>query len=118
MCNNIVYINRGLPPTEKSDTFRHKKELILMPWEERNVTKAMLRKEFVERVLAHEKSKKALCLEYGISRPTGDSGLRGIVKILLVKNFHENLTTVPIAHPLKWKHWSSRHEKKIMTRVP
>ncbi|EPP15677.1 hypothetical protein G153_08858 [Megasphaera sp. BL7] len=46
------------------------------------------------------------------------SGLRGIVKILLVKNFHENLTTVPIAHPLKWKHWSSRHEKKIMTRVP
>ena len=46
------------------------------------------------------------------------SGLRGIVKILLVKNFHENLTTVPIAHPLKWKHWSSRREKKIMTRVP
>lgn len=46
------------------------------------------------------------------------SGLRDIVKILLVKNFHENLTTVPIAHPLKWKHWSSRHEKKIMTRVP
>ena len=46
------------------------------------------------------------------------SGLRGIVKILLVKNFHEHLTTVPIAHPLKWKHWSSRHEKKIMTRVP
>ena len=46
------------------------------------------------------------------------SGLRGIVKILLVKNFHENLITVPIAHPLKWKHWSSRHEKKIMTRVP
>lgn len=76
MCNNIVYINRGLPPTEKSDTFRHKKELILMPWEERNVTKAMLRKEFVERVLAHEKSKKALCLEYGISRPTGDKWIQ------------------------------------------
>ena len=76
MCNNIVYINRGLPPTEKSDTFRHKKELILMPWEERNVTKAMLRKEFVERVLAHEKSKKALCLEYGISRPTGDKWIK------------------------------------------
>ena len=26
-----------------------------MPWEERNVTKTMLRREFVERVLAHEK---------------------------------------------------------------
>ena len=47
-----------------------------MPWEERNVTKAMLRKEFVERVLAHEKSKKALCLEYGISRPTGDKWIK------------------------------------------
>ena len=47
-----------------------------MPWEERNVTKAMLRKEFVERLLAHEKSKKALCLEYGISRPTGDKWIK------------------------------------------
>ena len=47
-----------------------------MPWEERNVTKAMLRKEFVERILAHEKSKKALCLEYGISRPTGDKWIK------------------------------------------
>lgn len=72
MCNNIVYKSRGLPPTEKSDILWRKKELILMPWEERNVTKTMLRKEFVERVLAHEKSKTALCHEYGISRPTGD----------------------------------------------
>ena len=47
-----------------------------MPWEERNVAKAMLRKEFVERLLAHEKSKKALCLEYGISRPTGDKWIK------------------------------------------
>lgn len=31
-----------------------------------------MRKEFVERVLAQEKSKSALCREYGISRPTGD----------------------------------------------
>ncbi|SFO69460.1 Helix-turn-helix domain-containing protein, partial [Acidaminococcus fermentans] len=47
-----------------------------MPWEERNVTKTMLRREFVERVLAHEKSKTALCLEYGISRPTGDKWIK------------------------------------------
>ncbi|MCL2031377.1 MAG: IS481 family transposase, partial [Oscillospiraceae bacterium] len=30
------------------------------------------RKEFVERVMGHEKSKTALCREYGISRKTGD----------------------------------------------
>lgn len=89
-----------------------------MPWEERNVTKAMLRKEFVERLLAHEKSKKPFVLNMESVVLQETSGLRGIVKILLVKNFHENLTTVPIAHPLKWKHWSSRREKKIMTRVP
>ncbi len=31
-----------------------------------------MREEFVKRVLSHEKSKSALCREYGISRPTGD----------------------------------------------
>lgn len=31
-----------------------------------------MREEFVKRVLLHEKSKSALCREYGISRPTGD----------------------------------------------
>lgn len=41
-----------------------------MPWEER--TANQMRKEFVERVLAQEKSKSSLCREYGISRPTGD----------------------------------------------
>ena len=41
-----------------------------MPWEERTVNQ--MRKEFVERVLRQEKSKRALCREYGISRPTGD----------------------------------------------
>lgn len=41
-----------------------------MPWEERTVNQ--MRKEFVERVLAQEKSKSSLCREYGISRPTGD----------------------------------------------
>ena len=41
-----------------------------MAWEERTVEK--MREEFVKRVLAQEKSKAALCREYGISRPTGD----------------------------------------------
>lgn len=41
-----------------------------MPWEERIIV--TMREEFVKRVLAHEKSKAALCREYGISRPTGD----------------------------------------------
>lgn len=41
-----------------------------MPWKER--TANQMRKEFVERALAQEKSKSSLCREYGISRPTGD----------------------------------------------
>lgn len=41
-----------------------------MPWEERKVSQ--VREEFVKRVLSGEASKSALCLEYGISRPTGD----------------------------------------------
>ena len=45
-----------------------------MAWEERTV-KAM-REEFVRRVLAKEKSKAALCREYGISRPTGDKWIQ------------------------------------------
>ena len=41
-----------------------------MPWKEQRVE--AMREDFVKRVLAHEKSKRALCQEYGISRPTGD----------------------------------------------
>lgn len=41
-----------------------------MPWRYKTVSQT--RKEFVERVLRGEKSKSALCREYGISRPTGD----------------------------------------------
>lgn len=48
-----------------------------MPWSERTVSH--MREEFVRRVLAKEKSKSALCREYGISRPTGDKWLtRGL----------------------------------------
>lgn len=45
-----------------------------MPWKERTVE--MNRAEFVKRALAKEKSKSALCLEYGISRPTGDKWIK------------------------------------------
>ncbi len=41
-----------------------------MPWKESSV--AQMREEFVKRVLSGEKTKSALCREYGISRPTGD----------------------------------------------
>ncbi len=44
-----------------------------MAWKERTVEQ--MREEFAKRVLAHEKSKSALCREYGISRPTGDKWL-------------------------------------------
>jgi len=45
-----------------------------MPWKAKN--EAMLREEFVNDVLSHKKSKRALCREYGISRPTGDKWLK------------------------------------------
>lgn len=45
-----------------------------MAWEER--TAEHMREEFVRRVLAKEKSKAALCREYGISRPTGDKWIQ------------------------------------------
>lgn len=41
-----------------------------MPWKEKGLE--TMREEFVKRVLQHEKSKRELCKEYGISRPTGD----------------------------------------------
>lgn len=44
-----------------------------MAWKERTVEQ--MREEFARRVLAQEKSKAALCREYGISRPTGDKWL-------------------------------------------
>jgi transposase-like protein len=36
------------------------------------------REEFVNRVLSQEKTKSALCREYGISRPTGDKWITSI----------------------------------------
>lgn len=45
-----------------------------MPWNTKGLE--TMREEFVKRVLAKEKSKKALCQEYGISRPTGDKWIK------------------------------------------
>lgn len=45
-----------------------------MPWEERIVSQ--LRESFVKEVLAQEKTKSALCQEYGISRVTGDKWIK------------------------------------------
>jgi transposase InsO family protein len=45
-----------------------------MPWRGKTVEEN--REEFVKRVMAQEKSKSALCLEYGISRPTGDKWIK------------------------------------------
>ena len=45
-----------------------------MAWNERTVEQ--MREEFARRVLAQERSKAALCREYGISRPTGDKWLK------------------------------------------
>ena len=45
-----------------------------MAWQERTVE--IMREEFVKRALSMEKSKAALCREYGISRPTGDKWIR------------------------------------------
>ena len=57
----------------RNDKMKAKTGENVMPWKERIVNQ--MRKEFVERVLQGEKSKSALCREYGISRPTGDKWL-------------------------------------------
>lgn len=45
-----------------------------MPWEKKEVSQ--MREEFVRRVHSGEKTKAALCREYGISRPTGDKWIK------------------------------------------
>ena len=45
-----------------------------MPW--KDISKTMIREEFVKRVLLNKETKTALCNEYGISRPTGDKWLK------------------------------------------
>ena len=45
-----------------------------MPWETKEVSQ--MREEFVRRVQSGEKTKSALCREYGISRPTADKWIK------------------------------------------
>ena len=76
-----------------------------MPWKEQRLE--TMRKEFVERVLSHEKSKSALCLEYGISRPTGD---KWISRYLSGGNL-KDLSRAPKSRPNKT---DPEIEKKIV----
>lgn len=55
-------------------TSKVRKEVFEMSW--RNKTVEQERIEFVKKVLNKEKSKSALCREYGISRPTGDKWIK------------------------------------------
>ena len=64
-----------------------------MSWNERTVER--MREEFVRRVLAHEKSKAALCREYGISRPTGDKWLRRFQEGLTLSDQNRAPHTTP-----------------------
>ena len=50
------------------------REMIRCPWRYKTVNQ--IREEFVRRVLSNEKSKSALCREYGISRPTADKWIK------------------------------------------
>lgn len=77
-----------------------------MPWKER--TANQMRKEFVERALAREKSKSALCREYGISRPTGD---KWIARYLAAEPL-ENQNRAPHSSPGKTP---EETEKRILT---
>ena len=76
-----------------------------MPWKEKGLE--TMRKDFVERVLAHEKSKSALCREYGISRPTGD---KWIARYLAGEKL-EDLSRAPKTRPNKT---DSEMEQKIV----
>ena len=76
-----------------------------MPWKEQKLE--TMREEFVKRVLSHEKSKSALCREYGISRPTGD---KWIARYLAGEKLSD-LSRAPKTHPNKT---DPETEKKIV----
>ena len=76
-----------------------------MPWKEKRLK--TMREEFVKRVLTHEKSKSALCREYGISRPTGD---KWIARYLAGENL-DDLSRAPRTHPNRT---DPETEKKIV----
>ena len=76
-----------------------------MPWKEKRLE--TMREEFVKRVLTQEKSKSALCREYGISRPTGD---KWIARYLAGESLID-LSRAPKTHPNKT---DPETEKKIV----
>lgn len=76
-----------------------------MPWKETRLE--TMREEFVKRVLSHEKSKSALCREYGISRPTGDKWIARY----LAGDTMKDLSRVPKSRPNKT---DPEIEKKIV----
>ena len=77
-----------------------------MPWKENRLE--TMRKDFVKRVLSHEKSKSSLCREYGISRPTGD---KWIARYLAGEKMTD-LSRAPKTHPNKT---DPEIEKKIVS---
>ena len=54
-----------------------------------------VREEFVKRVLAHEKTKKSLCDEYGISRPTGDRWIKRYLNGESLLDYSKSPNNVP-----------------------
>jgi len=64
-----------------------------MSWKERTVEQ--MREEFARRVLARERSKAALCREYGISRPTGDKWIERFLNGELMSDRSRAPKTVP-----------------------
>ena len=83
-----------------------------MPWIEKRLE--TMREEFVKRVLAHEKSKSALCREYGISRPTGD---KWIARYLSGENMTD-LSRAPKSHPNKTDPETERMIVEYRKRYP
>lgn len=76
-----------------------------MPWKEQRTE--TMREEFVKRVLSCEKSKSALCREYGISRPTGDKWIARYISGEKMKD----LSRAPKSRPNKT---DPETEKKIV----
>ena len=76
-----------------------------MSWKEIRVE--TMREEFVKRVLSREKSKSALCREYGISRPTGDKW----IERYLANETMKDLSRAPKNRPRKT---ASEIENKIV----
>lgn len=66
-----------------------------MPWKETRLE--IMREEFVKKVLTHQKSKSALCREYGISRPTAN---KWIARYLSGDPLRD-LSRAPKSHPNK-----------------